>query len=245
MRSGTSSVSGRRAHPVPKRRWTRLPCWRRSRARGRCSPSASTTRSTPPRAASRHPSSRRPSRSSRRASPGRTPSWSCRAASRRLGSRARRRVARVARNVAEADAWGHVAGLTVGQDLSEREVQYRPPVPQFSLGKSFPGFGPIGPWLVTPDELADPRRPRHRVLTQRRGGAGEPHQRPDLRRGGPGRRLSAIVTLLPGDIVFTGTPAGVGVARDPQRFLAGGDVLVSTIEGVGTLRTRCGAGTPH
>ena len=58
--------------------------------------------------------------------------------------------------VAEEDAWGHVAGLTIGQDLSDRVVQMQPPAPQFSLGKSFPGFGPTGPWLVTPDEFDDP-----------------------------------------------------------------------------------------
>ena len=59
-------------------------------------------------------------------------------------------------HVPEEKAWSHVAALTVGQDISERTVQLAGPVPQFSLGKSFPGFGPIGPWLVTPDELADP-----------------------------------------------------------------------------------------
>ena len=58
--------------------------------------------------------------------------------------------------VAEGDGWSYVAGLTVGQDLSERIVQTRPPAPQFSLGKSFPGFGPTGPWIVTPDEFDDP-----------------------------------------------------------------------------------------
>src|SRR5206468_326147 len=64
-------------------------------------------------------------------------------------------IGRPTRRVAEADAWDYVAGLTVGQDLSERTVQLRPPVPQFSLGKSFPGFGPIGPHIVTPDEFGD------------------------------------------------------------------------------------------
>src|SRR4249919_561992 len=63
---------------------------------------------------------------------------------------------RLAYEVAAGEGWRHVAGLTVGQDLSERIVQTRPPAPQFSLGKSFPGFGPIGPWVITPDELADP-----------------------------------------------------------------------------------------
>ena len=65
-------------------------------------------------------------------------------------------IGRLAHEVAEGNGWSHVAGLTVGQDLSERIVQTRPPAPQFSLGKSFPGFGPIGPWVVTPDELDNP-----------------------------------------------------------------------------------------
>src|SRR5437764_272761 len=56
-------------------------------------------------------------------------------------------------DVAEADAWSHVAGVTVGQDLSARDVQRRGPAPQFSLGKSFPGFGPLGPWVVSTDEF--------------------------------------------------------------------------------------------
>jgi 2-keto-4-pentenoate hydratase/2-oxohepta-3-ene-1,7-dioic acid hydratase in catechol pathway len=58
--------------------------------------------------------------------------------------------------VSEVAAWDHVAGLTVGQDISERIRQLLGPAPQFSLGKSFPGFSPIGLWLVMPDELADP-----------------------------------------------------------------------------------------
>src|SRR5947207_2023936 len=65
-------------------------------------------------------------------------------------------IGRRAEAVAAEDAWGHVAGITVGQDISERRVQMRPPVPQFSLGKSYPGFGPTGPVLVTPDEFDDP-----------------------------------------------------------------------------------------
>ena len=90
---------------------------------------------------------------------------------------------RLAYEVAAGDGWRHVAGLTVGQDLSERIVQTRPPAPQFSLGKSFPGFGPIGPWVVTPDELDKPRRSRARLHRQRGGSAEEPHRRSDLRRG--------------------------------------------------------------
>jgi 2-keto-4-pentenoate hydratase/2-oxohepta-3-ene-1,7-dioic acid hydratase in catechol pathway len=146
-------------------------------------------------------------------------------------------VGRAAHDVAEDDAWSHVAGLTVGQDLSERVVQ-RAAGAQFSLGKSYPGFGPMGPWLVTVDELADPDDLDLRctldgeVVQQARTG--------DMIVGVPGlvAVLSGVVTLLPGDVIFTGTPSGVGVAREPRRFLAPGEVVESTIEGIGTMRNR-------
>ncbi|MET9255623.1 fumarylacetoacetate hydrolase family protein [Streptomyces sp. NPDC003717] len=135
-------------------------------------------------------------------------------------------------------AWSHVAGLTVGQDLSERKLQLTGPAPQFSLGKSYPGFAPTGPELVTPDEFADPG---DLELGCRLAG-GETLQKgrtsemvfdvPELI-----TRLSAVCPLLPGDLVFTGTPAGIGGARTPQKFLAPGDVLETWIEGIGTLRT--------
>jgi 2-keto-4-pentenoate hydratase/2-oxohepta-3-ene-1,7-dioic acid hydratase in catechol pathway len=147
-----------------------------------------------------------------------------------------------ARHVPEADAWSHVAGLTVGQDISERISQLAGAPAQFSLGKSFPGFGPIGPWLVTVDEFANPddlelgcsvngdqmqkARTSYLIISV-----------PQLI-----AKLSAVVTLLPGDIIFTGTPAGVGMGRDPQRWLAPGDEVVSYVEGIGELRQRFVAG---
>ncbi|WP_433171464.1 fumarylacetoacetate hydrolase family protein [Actinoallomurus sp. CA-150999] len=143
---------------------------------------------------------------------------------------------RRAEHVAEADAWHHVAGLAVGQDISERVVQLAGPAPQFSLGKSYPGFAPIGPWLVTPEEFDDPDDLELRCAIN-----GEEVQKGhtrDLIFSVPTliARLSAVLPLLPGDVIFTGTPAGVGMGRDPQRWLAPGDELVSTIEGIGELR---------
>jgi 2-keto-4-pentenoate hydratase/2-oxohepta-3-ene-1,7-dioic acid hydratase in catechol pathway len=147
-----------------------------------------------------------------------------------------------ARHVAEADGWRYVAGLCVGQDISERITQLAGAAPQFSLGKSFAGFGPTGPWLVTPDEFADPddlelgcaingvqvqkSRTSHLIISVPRLVA----------------TLSAILPLRPGDVIFTGTPAGVGLGRDPQRWLAPGDELVSYVEGIGELRQRFVAG---
>lgn len=146
-------------------------------------------------------------------------------------------ISRRAHRVPRADGWRHVAGLTVGQDLSERQVQLEGSRPQFSLGKSYPGFGPTGPWLVTPDEFENPD---DLAIGCAVGGEQLQLSRtsrmiydvPELV-----ARLSAVCTLLPGDIVFTGTPSGIGNARTPKRFLSASDVLVSTIEGIGSLTT--------
>jgi len=135
-------------------------------------------------------------------------------------------------------AWDAVAGLTVGQDLSERASQLRGTPAQFSLGKSFPGFGPIGPVAVTPDEFAD------------RDDIGfECHLGDELVQHGRTSqmifpiddlvaRISAVCPLLPGDLIFTGTPAGVGNRRNPPRYLRPGETLVSRVEGIGEIRQR-------
>ncbi|MET1072214.1 MAG: fumarylacetoacetate hydrolase family protein [Umezawaea sp.] len=148
-------------------------------------------------------------------------------------------IGRTARNVTREDAWGHVAGLTVGQDLSERTVQLSGPAPQFSLGKSFPGFTPMGPWLVTLDELVVAGLDRD-ALDLGCSVNGEPVQKgntADLVFSVPEliARLSAVLPLEPGDVIFTGTPAGIGAARDPRWFLKPGDRLDSTIAGIGDL----------
>ncbi len=135
-----------------------------------------------------------------------------------------------------AQAWDAVAGITCGQDLSERVLQLAGTPAQFSLGKSFPGFGPIGPVAVTPDELPDRDDIGFASWLD-----GEPVQQ--------GRtsemifpvddlvaRLSAVCPLLPGDLVFTGTPAGVGHRRQPPRYLQPGETLVSRVDGVGEIR---------
>ncbi|GAA4742452.1 fumarylacetoacetate hydrolase family protein [Nocardioides endophyticus] len=144
-----------------------------------------------------------------------------------------------AEGVAAADAWSYVAGLTVGQDYSERTLQLSGPAPQFSLGKSYVGFAPQGPWLVTPDELADPTSLAIECRVN-----GETVQKSKTDRlifSIPAliERLSAVLPLLPGDVIFTGTPAGVGGARKPPRFLHVGDVVETTIEGIGQLRQVC------
>lgn len=138
--------------------------------------------------------------------------------------------------------WEHVAAVTVGQDLSERDVQLAGPRPQFSLGKSFPGFGPTGPVMVAPTALPDPD---DLTLSCWRNDDCVQHARtrdmvfpvPELI-----ARLSATCRLLPGDLVFTGTPAGVGHGREPRQYLTAGDALTSRVEGVAECTTRFVAG---
>lgn len=151
-------------------------------------------------------------------------------------------VGRRAERVPRTHAWHHVAGLTVGQDLSERVRQTSGAAPQFSLAKSFAGFSPTGPWLVTLDEFDDPadlelgcvlngehvQRARTRDLI---------HDLPELI-----SQLSQVLPLLPGDVIFTGTPAGVGFGRNPQLFLTPGDELVSYVTGIGEMKHHFVAG---
>lgn len=141
--------------------------------------------------------------------------------------------------VSEQQAWSHVAGLTIGQDLSERDSQMRGPVPQFSLAKSFAGFGPIGPWLVTVDEFSEPDDLDIECFVC--GEVVQQARTKDMIFSVPQiiSHLSKVVTLMPGDVVFTGTPAGIGAGRTPPRYLKPSDDLVSRIEGIGELRHRC------
>ena len=135
--------------------------------------------------------------------------------------------------VSEAQALESVAGYVVVNDVSARDVQNR--TSQWTLGKSFDTFAPIGPFLVTADEVADPQALDLSVTVN-----GEVMQRSSTANmvfsvAALVALLSEIVTLEPGDLIATGTPAGVGVARTPQRFLADGDVVEVAIKGLGRL----------
>lgn len=143
-----------------------------------------------------------------------------------------------ARDVAPADGWQYVAGLTVGQDLSERELQMSGPTPQFGLSKSFAGFSPIGPAVVTLDEFADPSD-----IAVSSSLSGEDMQSSSTRHlifSIPVlvAYLSSFLELRPGDLIFTGTPSGVGFTREPKRLITTDDELVSTAEGIGEMRHR-------
>lgn len=147
-------------------------------------------------------------------------------------------IGRAAHCVSEADGWDHVAGLTIGQDISDRETQFNAHPPQFSLGKSYPGYAPMGPVVVTPDEFAD--CDDLELSCDVNGEQMQKGRTSEMIFSVPQlvSRLSHITPLLPGDIIFTGTPSGVGMGRTPQRFLAHGDVLTSRVAGIGEIEQR-------
>jgi len=146
-------------------------------------------------------------------------------------------IGRTARNVRAEEAWDVVAGVTAGQDVSDRELQNAGARPQFCLGKSHDGYGPTGPYVVSPDLLADRDALAIRCLVngevrQQDTTANMVHAVPQLI-----AYLSSMLTLRAGDLVFTGTPEGVGLATG--RFLRPGDVVETEIDGIGRLRNVC------
>jgi 2-keto-4-pentenoate hydratase/2-oxohepta-3-ene-1,7-dioic acid hydratase in catechol pathway len=152
-------------------------------------------------------------------------------------------IGRGGQDIPAGSAWDHVAGLTAGQDLSERTRQASGPAPQYSLAKSFPGFGPLGPMLVTPDEFENPDAVELGCTIN--GEQVQAGNTSDMVFSVPEiiERLSKVTRLFPGDIIFTGTPPGVGVGRVPQRFLQAGDELVTYVQGVGQMRHLLAAGS--
>ncbi len=138
------------------------------------------------------------------------------------------------------EAWGAVAGLMLGQDISDRGVQFTGSPAQFCLGKSFAAYGPVGPALVSVDSFEDPDDiglwcdvSGERMQASRSGLL--LFSVPTLV-----AYLSSVTTLYPGDLIFTGTPSGVGMARG--RFLVPGDLVVTGAEVIGELRNPCVAG---
>lgn len=143
-------------------------------------------------------------------------------------------IGRPARRVARAEAMSYVFGYTVLNDVTARDLQTAHK--QFHIGKSLDGCCPIGPWIVTADEIADPHALRITC-----------HVNGELRQDSAGEVmtfdipamieiLSRTMTLLPGDIIATGTPSGVGFARKPPVFLRPGDVVECAIDGIGAIR---------
>src|SRR5262245_23470058 len=148
-------------------------------------------------------------------------------------------ISRRGRRIGESRALGHVAGYCVGQDISDRAVQFADKPPQFSMGKSADTFGPIGPAVVSLDAFGDPD---DLPLWCEIGGERLQEDRTSNLIFSVGELvayLSRFCTLEPGDLIFTGTPAGVGSTRDPRRYLAPGDVIGTSIENVGALVNVC------
>jgi 2-keto-4-pentenoate hydratase/2-oxohepta-3-ene-1,7-dioic acid hydratase in catechol pathway len=151
-------------------------------------------------------------------------------------------IGRPARRVPQDQARAHVAGYACGHDVSARDWQKNKPGKQWLLGKSFDSFAPLGPWLATRDEIADPENLPIEMRIN-----GSVMQSSSTRQLIFGidylvSYLSHVCTLLPGDLIYTGTPPGVGMARKPPVFLKPGDVAEVTIGGLGTLRNPVIAG---
>jgi 2-keto-4-pentenoate hydratase/2-oxohepta-3-ene-1,7-dioic acid hydratase in catechol pathway len=149
-------------------------------------------------------------------------------------------IGRTGRNIPRARAMDHVFGYTIVNDVTARDVQVRHL--QWDLGKSFDTFCPMGPWIVTADEF-DGRNTRVRGWVTPAGGAAE------LRQDGHTRDMifdiptlietcSRGITLLPGDVIATGTPAGVGMGFKPPKWLDAGDVVRIEIDGIGAIENR-------
>ena len=144
-------------------------------------------------------------------------------------------IGRGGKNIARADAMKHVYGYTIVNDVTARDVQMRHA--QWDLGKSFDTFCPMGPWIVTPDELdAGHTRVRCWVNDELRQDANTADLIFDI----PTliETCSRGITLLPGDIIATGTAAGVGMGMKPPRWLQHGDLVRIEIDGIGTLQNR-------
>ena len=140
-----------------------------------------------------------------------------------------------AQYVAEKDAFDYIAGYMVMLDVSERDYQLKRGG-QFVKGKSFDGFGPLGPWLVTADEIPDPRNLK--LWTDVNGVRRQNANTADMIFGVAHlvSYISSFMTLMPGDVITTGTPAGVGLGCEPPEYLKPGDEVVLSVEGLGEQR---------
>lgn len=145
-------------------------------------------------------------------------------------------IGRQGRDITEANAFDHIFGYTVANDVSVRDIQRTWHGGQWFKGKNFDSHLPLGPWIVTADEVVDPQALR---LTSRVNGATKQDSNTRNMVFKIPRiisELSAGMTLLPGDVIITGTPEGVGMGRTPPEWLKPGDVMEMEIEGLGVLR---------
>ncbi|MEZ5101403.1 MAG: fumarylacetoacetate hydrolase family protein [Thermoleophilia bacterium] len=153
-------------------------------------------------------------------------------------------VGRRGRYIPAADAWSYMAGVTCGQDVSDREEQMRD-LKQFTMAKSFDTYGPIGPVMTTVDELANPDDLA--ISCSIDGRLMQSSRTSDFifDVGQVVEHVSRVCTLEVGDLIFTGTPAGVGMGQKPPWFLQPGMVVETEVEGVGSMRNEVVAGPPY
>ena len=144
-------------------------------------------------------------------------------------------IGKAAKNISVEQAMDHVYGYTILNDISARDLQFEDG--QWVKGKALDTFAPLGPWIVTKDEIADPHNLRLVSCPQRRSDAGSNTSNLIFNIPALIAYLSRFFTLKPGDIIATGTPHGVGQSRVPPRFLKAGDTMVAEIEGIGALET--------
>ncbi|XP_063541678.1 fumarylacetoacetate hydrolase domain-containing protein 2-like [Cydia strobilella] len=147
-------------------------------------------------------------------------------------------IGKKASDVKAKDAFDYIAGYTVAQDISARDWQKERNAGQFLLGKAMDTFCPIGPCMTTSDEIGNPQKLKiqcsvNDVVKQTSNTDQLVHKIQDVI-----ERLTSVMTLLPGDIILTGTPGGVGMYRSPPEYLKPGDVIKSEIENIGELVTR-------
>jgi 2-keto-4-pentenoate hydratase/2-oxohepta-3-ene-1,7-dioic acid hydratase in catechol pathway len=141
-----------------------------------------------------------------------------------------------AKNISEAAAASHVFGYLVANDVSARDYQFH--TPTFTMGKSFDTHGPIGPWIVTADEIDDPHALDLRCFVNGTLRQSSNTSQMIHNLWAQIAYLSSAFTLETGDLIATGTPEGVGIGMEPQQFLQPGDVVRCEIEGIGAIENR-------
>lgn len=145
-------------------------------------------------------------------------------------------IGKTAKHVSYEEAMDYVFGYTVLNDVSARDIQLNEP--QWTRGKTIDGFAPIGPWIVTANEIVDPGNLK--ISLALNGEMMQNSNTKELIFNIPYliSFISRTMTLQPGDIISTGTPPGVGMGRNPQVWLQAGDVVEATVEGIGTIRSK-------
>ncbi len=147
-------------------------------------------------------------------------------------------IGRTGKNISREEAMNHVFGYTVMNDLTARDLQHRHK--QYFKGKSLDGHAPLGPWIVTTDDIPDPHNLRVTCHVNDHLKQDDVTSKMIFDIPETIAQLSLGMTLLPGDLIATGTPSGVGFARTPPEYLQPGDVVSCAVEGIGSIRNRIG-----